>query len=196
MPRRAVAARRDQGVTDQDAHIAGYILDSGRAVVIASTSGTRSAATSANSWSAHRAPPRLSASSRRCIPHLGAQAPGWAAVEFDGRRPCLGRPQDATPVLTRGCARGREHQQPKRAGMFRRKLRYAHQGGQNPPIVVIHGNSPGRVSPMPTAATWKGASRPLQAGRHAAQEIEIRPRPTLRTNKPDPDCGEGQIVLC
>jgi GTP-binding protein len=34
-----------------------------------------------------------------------------------------------------------EHQQPKRAGNFRPKLRYAHQGGQNPPIVVVHGNS-------------------------------------------------------
>jgi predicted GTPase len=39
-----------QGVTDQDAHIAGYILESGRAVVLASTSGTRSMTTSVN-WS-------------------------------------------------------------------------------------------------------------------------------------------------
>jgi GTP-binding protein len=34
-----------------------------------------------------------------------------------------------------------QYQQPKRAGAFRPKLRYAHQGGQNPPIVVIHGNA-------------------------------------------------------
>ncbi|MEO5770431.1 MAG: ribosome biogenesis GTPase Der, partial [Burkholderiaceae bacterium] len=34
-----------------------------------------------------------------------------------------------------------EHQAPKRAGHFRPKLRYAHQGGMNPPIVVVHGNS-------------------------------------------------------
>jgi GTP-binding protein len=27
------------------------------------------------------------------------------------------------------------------AGRFRPKLRYAHQGGSNPPIVVIHGSS-------------------------------------------------------
>ena len=25
--------------------------------------------------------------------------------------------------------------------MFRPKLRYAHQGGMNPPLIVIHGNS-------------------------------------------------------
>ena len=33
------------------------------------------------------------------------------------------------------------HQTPKRAGAFRPKLRYAHQGGMNPPLIVIHGNS-------------------------------------------------------
>ena len=39
--------------------------------------------------------------------------------------------------------RGRavERQQPPRRGPVRPKLRYAHQGGQNPPIVVIHGSA-------------------------------------------------------
>jgi GTP-binding protein len=39
-----------------------------------------------------------------------------------------------------------EFQQPKRAGIFRPKLRYAHQGGQNPPVIIIHGNSLEHVS--------------------------------------------------
>ena len=34
-----------------------------------------------------------------------------------------------------------EQQQPPRAGMVRPKLRYAHQGGMNPPVIVIHGTS-------------------------------------------------------
>jgi len=46
-----------------------------------------------------------------------------------------------TPVLTRLLRDAVEHQAPKRAGMFRPKLRYAHQGGMNPPVVVIHGNA-------------------------------------------------------
>ena len=46
-----------------------------------------------------------------------------------------------TPVLTRLVHEAVQHQQPKRAGAFRPKLRYAHQGGQNPPVVVVHGNS-------------------------------------------------------
>lgn len=46
-----------------------------------------------------------------------------------------------TPKLTRALAEAVEHQQPRRKGSIRPKLRYAHQGGQNPPIVVIHGNA-------------------------------------------------------
>ena len=35
----------------------------------------------------------------------------------------------------------KQFQTPKKTGMYRPKLRYAHQGGMNPPIIVIHGNS-------------------------------------------------------
>jgi GTP-binding protein len=46
-----------------------------------------------------------------------------------------------TPKLTRVLMAALAKQQPPRHGVFRPKLRYAHQGGQNPPIVVIHGNA-------------------------------------------------------
>ena len=46
-----------------------------------------------------------------------------------------------TPVLTRLLLEAVQYQAPKRAGAFRPKLRYAHQGGMNPPVIVIHGNS-------------------------------------------------------
>jgi len=46
-----------------------------------------------------------------------------------------------TPVLTRLLRDAVERQEPRRAGRFRPKLRYAHQGGMNPPRVVIHGNN-------------------------------------------------------
>jgi GTP-binding protein len=52
----------------------------------------------------------------------------------------------STPVLTRLLAEAVQFQQPKRAGAFRPKLRYAHQGGQNPPVIVVHGNSLEHVS--------------------------------------------------
>ena len=41
-------------------------------------------------------------------------------------------------------------QQPPMAGRIRPKLRYAHQGGSNPPIVVIHGSATDHIK-----ATYK-----------------------------------------
>ena len=46
-----------------------------------------------------------------------------------------------TPKLTRALIAAVEKQGPPRHGLFRPKLRYAHQGGSNPPIIVIHGNA-------------------------------------------------------
>jgi GTP-binding protein len=46
-----------------------------------------------------------------------------------------------TPQLTRALEQAVDHQQPRRKGSTRPKLRYAHQGGQNPPVIVVHGNS-------------------------------------------------------
>ena len=47
----------------------------------------------------------------------------------------------STPVLTRLVHEANEHQAPRREGRFQPKMRYAHQGGMNPPLVVIHGTS-------------------------------------------------------
>ena len=46
-----------------------------------------------------------------------------------------------TPLLTRLLLEAVQFQSPQRGGMFRPKMRYAHQGGMNPPVIVIHGNS-------------------------------------------------------
>ena len=51
-----------------------------------------------------------------------------------------------TPKLTRALLEATAQQLPARAGRVRPKLRYAHQGGQNPPVIVIHGNSLEAVS--------------------------------------------------
>ena len=131
-----------QGVTDQDAHIAGYILDAGRAVVIA-----------INKWDAIDSYQRemlersiesrlafLKYATRLQISALKRQGLGplWQAIA-DAHASAIKKMP--TPVLTRLLLEAVEHQAPKRAGHFRPKLRYAHQGGMNPPIVVVHGNS-------------------------------------------------------
>jgi len=46
----------------------------------------------------------------------------------------------ATPQLTRVLGEATTQHQPPISKGIRPKLRYAHQGGSNPPIVVVHGN--------------------------------------------------------
>jgi GTP-binding protein len=45
-----------------------------------------------------------------------------------------------TPKLTRALMAATAAHQPPMNGLHRPKLRYAHQGGHNPPIVVVHGS--------------------------------------------------------
>lgn len=131
-----------QGVTDQDAHIAGYILESGRAVVLA-----------VNKWDALDAYQRqlveraiesklgfLNFAALHFISAIKRQGLGplWPAILQAHKAATCKMP---TPVLTRLLLEAVQFQSPKRAGMFRPKLRYAHQGGMNPPVIIVHGNS-------------------------------------------------------
>ncbi len=130
-----------QGVSEQDAHIAGYILESGRAVVVA-----------VNKWDAvdsyqrqmfeRSVDQRLAFLKFAPVLHISALkrqglGPVWKAIADAHASATRKMP---TPVLTRLLQEAVQHQAPQRSGAFRPKLRYAHQGGMNPPIVVIHGN--------------------------------------------------------
>ena len=131
-----------QGVTDQDAHIAGYILESGRAVVLA-----------VNKWDAvdsyqrellqRSIETRLAFLKFANLHFISAKkrqglGPVWASIrEAHAAANC----KMPTPLLTRLLLEAVQFQAPKRSGMFRPKLRYAHQGGMNPPVIVVHGNS-------------------------------------------------------
>ena len=131
-----------QGVTDQDALIAGYILESGRAVVLA-----------VNKWDAvdsyqrellqRSIETRLAFLKFANLHFISAKkrqglGPLWTSIrEAHAAANC----KMPTPVLTRLLLEAVQFQAPKRSGMFRPKLRYAHQGGMNPPVIVVHGNS-------------------------------------------------------
>ncbi len=131
-----------QGVTDQDAHIAGYILESGRAVVVA-----------INKWDAvdayqreqieRQVETRLAFLKFAALHLISAHkrqglGPVWKSIA--GAHAAAMRKM-STPVLTRLLLEAVAFQAPIRSGMFRPKMRYAHQGGMNPPVIVIHGNS-------------------------------------------------------
>jgi GTP-binding protein len=136
-----------QGVTDQDAHIAGFVLESGRAVVVA-----------INKWDAVDSYQRemLQRSIETRLAFLKfAPVLHISAIKRQGLGPLWKAISDAwssasckmsTPVLTRLLQEAVQFQQPQRGGMSRPKLRYAHQGGQNPPVIVIHGNALEHVS--------------------------------------------------
>jgi GTP-binding protein len=132
----------EQGVTDQDAHIAGFILESGRSVVLA-----------INKWDAVDAYQRqvVERSVEQRLAFLKfAQMHLISAKKRQGLGPLWKSIAQAhasanrkmpTPVLTRLLQEAVAFQQPQRSGMYRPKMRYAHQGGMNPPVIVIHGNS-------------------------------------------------------
>jgi GTP-binding protein len=134
------------GVTEQDAHVAGYILERGRAVVIA-----------VNKWDAasKEQRERIKAELQWKLGFLGfAEVHTISAKDGKGLAPLM-RSVDAayaaamarlsTPKLTRALIAAVEKQAPPKRGPIRPKLRYAHQGGVNPPRVIIHGNALDRV---------------------------------------------------
>lgn len=131
-----------QDISEQDAHIAGFVLESGRALVVG-----------VNKWDGLDAD-RRDAIKRDIERKLGflffAKFHFISALKGSGIGPLLKSVDAAyasataklsTPRLTRALEEAIERQQPRRKGSIRPKMRYAHQGGQNPPVVVIHGNA-------------------------------------------------------
>ncbi len=131
-----------QDISEQDAHIAGFILESGRALVVG-----------VNKWDGLTSDRRdeIKMDLERKLSFLTfAKFHFISALKSTGIGPLMKSVDSAyaaamiklsTPKLTRALEEAVEHQQPRRKGSIRPKLRYAHQGGQNPPVVVIHGNA-------------------------------------------------------
>jgi GTP-binding protein len=130
-----------QDISEQDAHIGGFILEAGRAVVVA-----------VNKWDGVERG-RRDQIKREFERKLGFLS--FAPVHYISAREGKGlgeliksidlayaaaMAKLPTPKLTRALIAATTRQAPPRHGMFRPKLRYAHQGGMNPPVIVIHGN--------------------------------------------------------
>ncbi|MDR2924821.1 MAG: ribosome biogenesis GTPase Der [Azoarcus sp.] len=131
-----------QDISDQDARVAGFVLETGRALVVA-----------VNKWDAvdpYRRE-RLKEDMARKLGFLSfARFHYISALKFSGLGTLLKSVNGAygaamsklsTPRLTRALQVALARQAPPRAGTVRPKLRYAHQGGMNPPVIVIHGTS-------------------------------------------------------
>jgi GTP-binding protein len=133
-------------VSDQDASLAGHIIDSGTALVLA-----------VNKWDGldddqrqwfrdqlERRLPFLAFAEHYYISALHGSGVGhlFDAVTAAYRAAMI---KISTPELTRLLERAVNTHQPPLVQGRRIKLRYAHQGGQNPPVIVIHGNQTERL---------------------------------------------------
>lgn len=130
-----------EGITDQDLSLLGYVLESGRALLIA-----------VNKWdgldSEHKENVRIELGRRlefapwvkiKFISALHGTGVGdlWGMVERAWESAFL---KIGTNEMTRVMEMIAASQPPPRNGRFRAKLRYAHMGGSNPPTIVLHGN--------------------------------------------------------
>ncbi len=131
-----------QDISDQDASIAGFILETGRALVLC-----------CNKWDGveEYRRDRLKVEINRRLVFLSfANLHFISAKQNFGIAALMRSVEEAhaaafaklsTPKLTRLIREAVEQQPPPRKGIFRPKMRYAHQGGQNPPVVIVHGNA-------------------------------------------------------
>ena len=134
-------------VSDQDAHIADFIVQSGRALVVA-----------VNKWDGLDSYIR---EQTRAILQRKLKFLDFAKFHFISAKQNVGldalfrsvnaayaaaMTKMSTPRLARVLADAVARQPPPRHGMFRPKPRYAHQGGSNPPIIVVHGNAVDQIT--------------------------------------------------
>ena len=128
-------------ISDQDAHIAGFIVETGRALVVV-----------VNKWDGLDGYQRDTIK-RELTRKLGflsfAKLHYISALRGSGMKKLLpsidmayaaAMADMSTPKLTRTLIAAVEKHPPPRGGMSRPKLRYAHQGGSNPPLIIVHGS--------------------------------------------------------
>ncbi len=138
-----------QGIAEQDATLLGLVMDSGRGVVVA-----------VNKWD-HLPTEQRDEVRRELSRKLDflnyARIHFISALHGSGVIDVLKSVEEAhasatrtlaTSELTRALEQALAAHQPPLVHGHSIKLRYAHQGGQNPPLIIIHGN---RVQHVPPA---------------------------------------------
>ena len=130
-----------EGLVEQDLHLMGTIIDAGRALVVA-----------VNKWD--HLDPDVREKIRQTLRRRLSFIP-WAKIHYisalhgTGVGDLYGSIKEgyeaattkfSTNVLTRILEDAVEDHQPPLVRGRRIKLRYAHQGGMNPPRIIIHGN--------------------------------------------------------
>ncbi|WP_198265310.1 ribosome biogenesis GTPase Der [sulfur-oxidizing endosymbiont of Gigantopelta aegis] len=130
-----------EGITDQDLHLLSYVIDTGRALIIAINKwdGMTKEAREFVKEQLERRLPFLDYAKYHYISALHGSGVGLLYDSVDkAYDSAMKRHQPAK--LSSLLEEAVQMHQPPLARGRRIKLRYAHQGGQNPPLIVIHGS--------------------------------------------------------
>jgi len=130
-----------QQISDQDAHLAGFILDAGRALVVAINKwdGLDTYQRDRVKYELNRRMEFLSFARFHFISALHGQGVGGIIKSVDEAY-AAAFVKLSTPKLTKILQAAIAQHQPPKSGLFRPKPKYAHQGGNNPPVIIVHGN--------------------------------------------------------
>lgn len=188
----------EQGVTDQDLHLIGFAINAGKALVVA-----------ANKWDGlerdHK--DQVKADILRKLQFAqfakfhfisALHGSGVGGLFKDINEAYASATQSlSTPELTRILQDLVAKHPPPLVNNRRVKLRYAHAGGQNPPLIVLHGN---QVDALPTSykrylnneytqrlklvgtplkLVFKGGENPYEGKKNPLTERQIKKRKRL-----------------
>ncbi len=134
------------GVTDQDLHLLGYAIEKGRALIVAINKWDTLDAEQREDMRGHleRRVEFLRFTKIHFISALQGSGVGdlFKSINKAYASAFIDIP---TPKLTRLLEVAVQQHQPPLVNGRRIKLRYAHQGGVNPPVIVAHGNQAVKV---------------------------------------------------
>ncbi|MCW9025258.1 MAG: ribosome biogenesis GTPase Der [Gammaproteobacteria bacterium] len=188
-----------EGITEQDASLLGFVLDAGRALVLA-----------VNKWDGLDTDQRdkVRRELEVKLPFINFTRPQFISAlhgsgvgdlfELVNRAYSSATRDFSTPQLTRLLEDFVSAHQPPLVKGRRIKLRYAHQGGQNPPVIVIHGNQTAsvpdayrrylinayikhlRLEGTPMRLEFKSGENPFQGKKNVLTRRQVEKRKRLR----------------
>jgi GTP-binding protein len=135
-----------EGIVDQDMHLLGHCIDAGRGLVLA-VNKWDGVEPDQRDWIKSELGRRLAFADYADIHFISAlhgTGVGHLYRSIDAAHASATR-KLSTNALTRILEGAVYDHAPPMINGRRIKLRYAHAGGQNPPLIVIHGNQTGKV---------------------------------------------------
>jgi GTPase len=185
-------------VAEQDASLLGTVIEQGRALVLA-VNKWDNIPTEQRDLIRQQVEQRLEFASFAPLHFISARHGSGVGELFTAvRKVYAAATRDmATPELTRVLEAAIESHQPPLVSGRRIKLRYAHQGGRNPPVIVIHGNQTDHVPDAyrrylvnvyrkafdlmgtPVRVIFKGEENPFAGKRNPLTPRQVRKRKRL-----------------